>query len=204
MSCHVKVSGLVELLPANPHNPDGFTATVDPSGERETFAAQVAGRSDVDATDAAPSALDLGGVAAVRLVLVRSVASAPMVALVTSARGTDQRVPFDDVLVAHASAGDPIVAISIVGVGPIEHVVAGDSPAAPSPPAPVRSGRFGTPTIASLRATDANVYQPDGTTFFVTENGATYALVAATGGPDDGVTTVDSNVPSLQWVAVSP
>ncbi len=105
-------------------NRAGFAAKVEVTG-RSLMSRKASGSVPIAGTDSAPFDLEPGAVPAIKFFLVRSLRRDPMVAVLTSGAGAFQRVPFDDVI-SVASRAVPFSAISIVGVGVIEYVLAGD------------------------------------------------------------------------------
>lgn len=94
-----------------------------PGGYPESKSARI----QVDATDLAPFSIPLEGIAAVRLVAVRSTSGASMKLRASSTNGGASQVwPISDVLVAHLpGSGDELTALSLSGTGEVEYLIAG-------------------------------------------------------------------------------
>jgi hypothetical protein len=93
------------------------------------YANHVAGTVPVSATDGSPFEIDCGGITQIRAMILRSLRGDLLVARLTSGQGSNQRVPFDD-LFLHRGRAQPsldfFTAVTIVGTGVLDYVLAGD------------------------------------------------------------------------------
>lgn len=122
MSTLAKITGLVQLFPPNPTGTAGLSGSMALDGCR-TYAKESSGSGMVTAPST-PFPIGVG-IAAIKLAAVRSLDGASFVAVVTSAAGTSQQVPFSDTFFA-STPSSPITALALLGTGHVEYVLAGD------------------------------------------------------------------------------
>src|ERR1700690_4169383 len=109
MSTLAKVTGLVQLYPPTPTQPAGLSGSMPLSLDGcRSYAKESSGSLSI----AAPSTpFPIGvGIAAIKLAAVRSLDGASLIAVVTSAAGTNQEVPFSDTFFV-STPGSPITAL---------------------------------------------------------------------------------------------
>ena len=90
---------------------------------KATYAAAIAGNLPISGTFVVP----LGAISKVRALAVRSADGQSLVVRVSSAAGNDQAIPLSGPLVLVVdNPGDELTAVSVVGTGRIEYLVAGN------------------------------------------------------------------------------
>ncbi len=90
----------------------------------QDFARHFAGSLSIAGTTDVPFLIS--GLTNIRHIVLKAAGGASMVANLTSASGSVQKVPFGAAFVLRAPNDNPITALSIVGTGVLEYLVAGD------------------------------------------------------------------------------
>lgn len=122
MPSAIEITGLVTAAPSTATDPAGLKTTID-LGASKQAAHHVAGAVPVAHLVGAP--LPLLGVAAATTVILRAVDAAALVAVLSSALGADQVIPFAGLLAIEAPTATPFTAVRVYGTGELEYAIAG-------------------------------------------------------------------------------
>lgn len=122
MASTIEIAGLVTASPSTPTDPAGLTTTIALDTTKYSDR-HVAGR--VTVANAQGSPLALAGVASATTVVLRAVNGDALVAVLSSALGADQVIPFAGLHVVEAPPGTPITSVRVYGAGELEYTIAG-------------------------------------------------------------------------------
>lgn len=127
MSSEITSAGSVGGAPARPEGPAELTSILS-LAFTATYAQMDAGSFSFLGTLPSPFVLNPGGITKVRALVIRCLDAQSIQVLVSSALGTDQKVPCSGLFFMHCpKAGDELTAVKLVGSGRIEYLAAGDA-----------------------------------------------------------------------------
>jgi len=126
MSSAIESAGSLGGSPVRPEGPGELTSILS-LAFKATYAQMDAGSLSFSGTDSVPFVLNPGGITRVRALAVRTLDSQSIQIRLTSAAGSDQKVPCSGLFVLHCpKAGDELLEVKLVGSGRIEYLAAGD------------------------------------------------------------------------------